>query len=678
MLSLSKHFFRFAVILLTLELCALPAYARSKNRLKAYQVASQIEEIDAALKLNDIDSAQEIATTYYQQATNTTPVLSSDPSVIIDPSMANRVAQTIRSRAAFEIAQRFYSHAELDAAKQWATTATTSGTLGDEYVRKATVLLGHIATAMDKNDDAIAVFTSLINLPQPNHEQASAYAGVLEILMLQKQDDLVEQWVEHGRSQFAGTDLELGFLKKASEALKRRNHPLWHDLDAQIVNLSSASAGNKLNALRQLASNARKFGRWAEAETNYAAICALPIGSPQDSVEAFLFLAQAQAKQSKDYAATLQNLQSKATTFAESADREYATYRIGKFYEEQDNLDAAATNYQVLSSSSSTSTWVAASLHQLAGIKAKEGDLQTALQLYQQYPSRFPQNVRLGLQAYASALNVALTLGKTNVADQIAAAISNRAPLLDDYNAQLHLAFYFWRRNNQQLMEQFLERGLLQVPHALATAPSSRERYLVHFTVLKHLSYFGKPQRTLNWFVAHSDDLPDSPTTTDVLGLQCYAYKAFAFAALGKMQEAMVLMQSLLDQADGRPELEVKFSESLAQLYEYSNDSVSAASFFEAIMLKYPSHPWANIGRLKFAIQKFNSGDFTGAKKLTEDMTSYLPENSKRGYIKWMYWSAAYLRGCCLQAQGLDGDNLKQAALSKVPNLHIERELHKR
>jgi hypothetical protein len=65
------------------------------------------------------------------------------------------------------------------------------------------------------------------------------------------------------------------------------------------------------------------------------------------------------------------------------------------------------------------------------------------------------------------------------VADQIAAAISNRALLLDDYNAQLHLTFYFWRRGNQPLTQQFPDQGLSQVPHALATAPSSRERYLV-------------------------------------------------------------------------------------------------------------------------------------------------------------------------------------------------------
>jgi tetratricopeptide (TPR) repeat protein len=338
----------------------------------------------------------------------------------------------------------------------------------------------------------------------------------------------------------------------------------------------------------------------------------------------------------------------------------------------------AATNYQVLCSSSATSTWAAASLHQLAGIKAKQGDLQTALQLYQQYPKRYPQNQRLVLQSYANALNVAMSLGNTNLADQIAVTITNSADSLGDYNAQLHLAFYFLRRGNRPMALQFLDRGFAQVPQALATAVDSRERYLVHFNLLKHVSYFNQPQRTLDWFSTHGDELPVTPSTTDILGLQCYAYKAFALSALGKSQEAMALMQELLDQVHGSPELEVKFNEDIGLIYEWSSDSVSAAPFFEAIALKYPSHPWANFGRLKLAIQKFNAADFAGSIKLTEDITNYLPENSKRGWMRRLYWSAVYVRGCCLQAQGADGDSLKQAALKKAPGLTIQRELHMR
>jgi tetratricopeptide (TPR) repeat protein len=679
MLRLTKHLYRLCVLILflALELCSVPAYARSKNRTSRFVVASQIQQIDEALQSNEVASAETIATAYFAQATNAS-LQSSSPNVIIDPVMAGQTAELIRSGTAFEIARCFYNHAELDIAKRWATTATMGGTLAEQQVRLATVLLGNIASAMDKNDEAVEKFTSVIQLPNLNREQALAYAGLLEVFMLQKQNDLVPQWVQQGRAQFAGSDFELDFLKKASEALKRRNHPLWRDLDQQIVSLSSAGLGSKLNALRQLASNARKFGRWAEAETNYAAICALPIGSPQDTVNAFLFLAEVQAKQSKDFTSTLQNLQSNVRAFARPDDREYAVYRVGKFYEEQDRLDSAATNYQVICSSSSTSTWAAASLHQLAGIREKQGDLQTALQLYQQYPKRFPQNPRLKLQSYAKGLNVAMTLGNTNMADQIAATITNSAASLADYNAQLHLAFYFWKRGNQPMMRQFLERGLSQVSHALATAPGSRERYQIHFNVLKHLSYYGHPQRTLDWFSANPVDLPDSPMTTDVLGLQCYAYKAFALSALKRTADAMALMQELLDQVDGNPELEIKFTTDLGQMYEWSSDNASAAPFFEAIALKYPSHEWANLGRLRLAIQKFNAGDFAGAIKLTEDITSYLPDNSKRGFIKWLYWSAVYVRGCCLQAQGLNGDSLMQMALTRIPNLAIQRELHKR
>ncbi len=680
--SLSRNLVRCATVGVVAVLVASPAFARSKNRTPLDQ---NVAPLAAALQANDLDAAQLAATLIYQQATNTLALQSSDPTVIIDPVMVAQAVEFSRTKAAFEIAQCYYNHAELDSAKQWAITGITGGTLGEQYVRRATVLLGSIASAMDKNDEAIADFTSVIKLPVLYREQALAYAGLLEVLMLQKRDDLVEQWVQEGRTQFAGTDLAVDFLQKASETLRRRNHPLWRDLGQQIVALSSSSAGSKLGALRQLASNARKFGRWAEAETNYAAISALPIGSAQDAVDTFLFLAEAQAKQSKDFAPTLQLLESKAKAFAQSANREYATYRLGKFYEEQGDLDHAAKNYQLLSSSSSTSTWAAASLHQLAGVKAKQGDLQIALKLYLQYPQRFPQNnlqnfpqnSRLNLQSYANALNVAMTMGDTNIADQIVAAITNNAAaLLPDYNSQLHLAYYFWKRKNQPLARQFLDRGIGLAVHDLAFTPGSHERCRIHYNVLNKLSYFNEPQRTLDWFRTNSSDLPDTPSTTDVLGLQCYAYKAFALSALGKLPDAMALMQELLDQVNGNPELEIKFSEVLGGIYEWSSDSASAATLFEAVALKYPSHEWANLGRLKLAIQKFNAGDFAGAIKLTEDITNYLPENSKRGFIRWMYWSAVYLRGCCPQAQGVDGDSLKQTALKNFPDLQIQHELH--
>ncbi|HUI07145.1 MAG TPA: tetratricopeptide repeat protein [Verrucomicrobiae bacterium] len=652
--------------------------ARSKHRLTSSQAAGAIGQINAALDSNDVASAEAIASAYYQQATNAPALQPSDPTVIVDPLVAAETAELIRSSTAFEIARCFYNHAELDAAKQWATTATTGGTLAEQNVRLATVLLGNIASAMDKNDEAVADFTSVINLPNLNREQAAAYAGLLEVFMLQKQDDLVEQWVQQGRERFAESEFELDYLKKVGATLRRRNHPLWRELDQDIVGLSSAGPGNKLYALRQLASNARKFGRWTEAETDYAAICALGICSPQDTVNSYLFVAEAQAKQSKDFAPTLQTLQTKAAQLLDPEDREYASYRIGKFYEEHDNLDQAATSYQSLVTSLSTSTWVAASLHQLAGVKAKQGDPRTAIKLYLQYPQRFPQNARLNLQSYAGALNVAMTVGDTNAADQIAVAITNSAASLADYNAQLHLAFYFLQRGNKPMAREFLERGFAQVPHALALAPSAAERYRVHFNYLKHLSYFNLPRRTLEWLDANPADFPVTPATTDVLGLGCYAYKAFALNAMGKRDDAIALLQTLLDQVQGDSDQEIRFSECLAQFYDWAHDSASATELFEAMALKYPTHPWASFGRLNLAIHQFKAGDVAGALKLTEDIINSLPENSKRRWIRSVYWGAVYLRGCCLEAQGGDGNSLKQAALKQVPDLRIEQELRRR
>jgi tetratricopeptide (TPR) repeat protein len=321
---------------------------------------------------------------------------------------------------------------------------------------------------------------------------------------------------------------------------------------------------------------------------------------------------------------------------------------------------------------------VAAALHQLAVVKAKEGDLQTALKLHLQYPKRFPQNARLNLQSYAGALNVAMALGDTNMADQIAVAITNSAASLADYNAQLHVAFYFLRRGNLQMARRFLERGFALVPRALAVAPNTHERYMVHFNYLKHLVYFNLPQRTLDWLNANPADFPGTPATTDALGLGCYGYKALAFNALGKRQDAISLLETLLEQVQGDPDQEIRFGECLAQFYDWAHDNASATELFEAMALKYPTHPWASFGRLKVAIHKFRGGDATGAMKLTEDIIHSLPENSKRGWMRSVYWGAVYLRGCCLQAQGADGNSLKQAALKKVPDLRIQQELRAR
>src|ERR1051326_5567182 len=238
MLSLSKHLCRLLIVVVTV-LCfsfiASPSFARSRNRSGSYQTVAGIGPLDAALESNDVVSAQTIAAAIYQQATNAPVLASTDPTVIIDPVMAAQSAEFTRTQTAYNIAACFYKYAELSDAKQWATTTTTGGTLGEEYVRKATVLLGNIATAMDKDDEAVADFQSVISLSGQYREQPEAYAGLLEVLMVQKQDDLVAQWVERGQTQFAGVDnLELDFLKTATVTLKRRNHPLWRELDRQI------------------------------------------------------------------------------------------------------------------------------------------------------------------------------------------------------------------------------------------------------------------------------------------------------------------------------------------------------------------------------------------------------------------------------------------------------------
>jgi outer membrane protein assembly factor BamD (BamD/ComL family) len=102
-----------------------------------------------------------------------------------------------------------------------------------------------------------------------------------------------------------------------------------------------------------------------------------------------------------------------------------------------------------------------------------------------------------------------------------------------------------------------------------------------------------------------------------------------------------------------------------------------AAQLFEAAAQKYPTYSWSNIGRLELAVQKFNAGDFAGAKKLADDITNTLPEKSKMTWIREIYWGAVYMRGSCLQAQGQTQPAavLKQLAMSKFPDLNIQRRL---
>ncbi len=648
------------------------SFARSRNRSPIDQ---SIAPLQTALQANDLDAAQLAAASIYQQATNTLALQSSDPTVIIDPVMVAETVEFSRTKAAFEIAQCFYNHAQLDFAKQWATTGTTGSTLAEEYVRKATVLLGQIATAVDKDDEAIADFLSVIQLPNRYREQPAAYAGLVEVLLLQKRDDLVEQWLRDGQSRFEGAgDLQLLFLREAVKTLRRRNHPLWRTLDQQIVDVAPTGDGGKRKALFELASDARKFGRWAEAETNYAAICASDLKSAEETVNAHLFLAKAQAKQGRDYSASIQSLESRIQNFAKAEDKEYGHYRLGKFYEEQARFDAAATNYQLLATSTSTSTWAAASLHQLAALKERQGDLKTALQLYLQYPKKYPGNDRLVVQAYGNALNVTETLGQTNVAEQIVGSITNRAAKIQDYNVHLNLAFYFKKREKQQIAQSYLESSLPLARSALGVAS---DRSLIHFRVLRRLFDFAQYQRVIDYFAANASDLVDTDSPPNDYQLESRCYKAMALASTGHREQALDELRELLDQAHASPDSEANIAGLLGLYYNTPKDRATAAEFFEWAARKYPDHPWANLSRLELAIQRFNAGDYAAAQKLTDDITNSLGENSKMSWIRATYWGAVYLRGCCLQLQGNTGKaaELKQLALTKTPDLRIQDRL---
>ncbi len=107
------------------------------------------------------------------------------------------------------------------------------------------------------------------------------------------------------------------------------------------------------------------------------------------------------------------------------------------------------------------------------------------------------------------------------------------------------------------------------------------------------------------------------------------------------------------------------------------SDRATAAGLFEWAANKYPSHPWANIGRLEQAIQRFNAGDYAAAQKLTEAITNALKEDDKMVWLRRLYWEAVYLRGCCLQAAGNaeEGERLKQAALGKAPDMQLQNRL---
>jgi len=665
------------VTTLAVFLVVPPAFAGSKHRVR---LDSSLVPLDTALQSNDLATAQSLAASVYQQAANV--LVPADPTIIIDPAVVT--TQTValgQCKTAYEIAGCFYRHADLADAKQWATTATAVDSLSDPYARRAMVLLGNIAYAMDQDGLAATNFLSVIVRPNLYLEQASAYAGLLDVLMYQKQDDQVVQWVQNGQAQFAGGgDLQLAFLHDAAQALKRRNHPLWRQLDQQIVDLFPTNTPSRLQALRELASNARKFERWAEAETNYAALCALPLPTAPEAVDTWFLLAECQAKQGEDVTATLRNLTAVCDGFTDTEDCDYGTYRLGKFYEQQGRNALASATYAALASGGSVSTWAGAALHELGALTEKQGDLPGALQLYLEYPQRFPQNEGFVVESYSSALNVAAALGDTNSANFVYGAITNNMAAIQDYNVMLNLGRYFLLQNNKPLARSFLERGLTLAQRALTSTTDPAQRALIQFRILRRMTDFGQYQRMLDYLGANAAEFPgpSADPNSDDNHLQCYAYQAIALHWSGDAPGAEALFTGLLDRAQGNAELEGKFGEDLAHLYEQqSSDNPAAFQLFEWVARKYPSHQWANFGRLELAVQAFNSGSFTNALKLTDDITNGLPQTSKMAWIQKTYWGAVYLRGCCLQAQGQtqDGAALKQLAASQCPALTIQTRL---
>jgi TolA-binding protein len=675
MLRLSKHLCRLSAVVSTLWLCASPAFAHTKHRVK---LDSSLVPLETALESNDPATAQAVATSIYQQAVNA--ATSTDPTVIIDPSVVTSQSVVFaQCKTAYEIAYCFYRYADLADAQQWAMTATAVDTLNDSYARRAMVLLGNIAYAMDQDGVAATNFLTVIVLPNLYPEQASAYAGLLNVLMMQQQNDQAAQWVQNGQAQFAGAgDLQLAFLQDAERVLKQRDHPLWRDLDQQIVDLLPTNTVARLQPLRELASNARKFERWAEAETNYAALCAMPLSTARDTVDTWFLLAESQAKQGKDVTATLRNLTAVCDGFADTVDCDYGTYRLGKFYERRGSNDLATAAYSALVSSSSTSTWAGAALHQLGALKELAGDLPGALQLYLQYPQRFPQNEPMVMQAYSSALNVAGALGDTNSANLVYHAIIKNGAAIQDYNVMLNLGRYFNMQGNQQLAVRFLENGLSLAQQALNSTTDPAQRALIQYRMLNRMNDFSQYQRILGYFKANATEFPGpgADPNSDENHLQCYAYQAMAFRWTGDEPDATTLLEGALDRAQGNAQLEGEFGEYLAVLCKGTN-SPAALQLFEWVAQKYPSHKWANVGRLQLAIQAFNSGNFANALKLTDDITNGLTQNSKLQWIQNIYWSAVYLRGACLQAQGQtqDGAALEQLATSQFPELDIQTRL---
>jgi tetratricopeptide (TPR) repeat protein len=626
-----------------------------KSRKPINQGIGQLTQL---LKRGDLDAAQTSAADIYQRLTIIpAPSASLFSGVTVDPVLVARTNQFLRHKAACKIAKTFYNHAELDLAKQWAETCDF--TVNDQYTRRARVLLADIATAMDKDDDAIALYTGIINEKNQRREQPAAYAGLLELLQLSHQDDQIEPWVRHGQHKFRKAGgLQQRFLWAASRVLRRRNHPLWHEINAQIVEKTADGAKWKLKAQRELASNARKFGRYDEAETHYAAICAQPMKSTVDTVNMHLFLAESQAKQNKDYAATLQELSNKAATFRRQDQKDYAAYRTAKFYQSHGREDVAASQFSALAFGFTNTTWCAAALNQSAKLAEKSGDSRRALQLYLQYPQRFPDDQRLAMQAYAGALNVAVSLGDVEAIEQVSRAIKINSENISDYNTLLNLALFYKNRGQEVRAREFLEKSLLLAQRQLTATRDQNQKVKIHFHVTRRHVDFHQWQEAVTHLETHRNDLVESLSVKKEFLYGCYYYKALALQALRRHQEAKELCEEIVQKVSEDPKLGGDFVNLLGNATWFVGGFREAKPIFEWLDEKWPSHSMTNAARVQLATESFKQRKYDEALALADKAIAACSENSKMVGIQRIFWEATYLRGRCLIALGSSNEGV--------------------
>jgi tetratricopeptide (TPR) repeat protein len=643
-----------------------------KSRKPINQAVRQLDELLAG---GDLESAHTLATTICDQLTCLPAPASSAWGVTVQPECVARTNCLLHHKAACRIAETYYKHAELELSKQWAECCDL--TVNDLFTRRARVLLGHIAMAMDRDDEAIAHYTEVITRKNLYREQPAAYAGLLELLQITHQDDLVEQWVRHGQHKFRKAGgLQRRFLWSVSRVLRRRNHPLWREINQQIVELTPAGKKWRFKAQRELASDARKFGRYDEAEQRYSEICNQNLKSTRECVNTHLFLAECQAKQGKNPEASIQQLVAKSQNFRTQAQKDYATYRIAKFHEQQGNHEKAASEFWLLASDSS-GKWSGAALTMLAKLAEKQGDLQRALDLYLQYPQRFPGRERLVLQAYAGGLTVASKLGDNGAVEQIATAIENRASNLTDYNTHLNLAFHYFKNREYGLARRFLERGIVLAEQTLAITAQPAERCEIHFHVLRRLADFQEFERAVAYFQANTDDVFAVATAGASAACACICVAAMALNAVGQQEEAKRYLEWLLQQIAGNPTLEPVIQETLGLVMMQSRDTHVAPVLFETVAEQYPAHPWVNIGRLRMAIDKCIIRDWVGALRLADEIIATCQPNAKMAWVYNTHWSGVYIRGHCLKALGdpTAGELLMREAVDHAPGMGVDREL---